>query len=370
MHKILYITSRSDYGGGPEHIHQLMKRLSSRFRIFIASPNDEPYYARFKDHGECIEIPHRRFSRTHLFSLVRLVKQEGIDLIHSHGKGAGVYSRMLGVICRRPVVHTFHGFHYSQLRPVSRLLNLGAERLLGRFTDLYIAVSESERDACAKTGLFDMSKVVVIPNGVEVPLFRQKKPAERFRIITVARLSPIKGVDIVVDIARELGSIADGYEILIVGDGPERASLEKKAEGLENIRFLGFRTDVPELLDSSDVFLSASRGEGMPLSLLEAMARALPVVASDVMGNRDLVGNGTTGFLFDINRPTEAAEKIALLIKDRRLYDRLSKNAFEAASAEHSVEKMCDKTALAYKSVLDAVQRRSGKRKALRERPA
>ncbi|MEK6759599.1 MAG: glycosyltransferase family 4 protein [Deltaproteobacteria bacterium] len=370
MHKILYITSRSDYGGGPEHIHQLIKRLSSRFRIFIASPKDEPYYARFKDHGECIEIPHRRFSRTHLICLVRLIKQEGIDLIHSHGKGAGVYSRMLGVICRKPVVHTFHGFHYSQLRPVSRLLNLGAEKLLGRFTDLYIAVSESERDACAKTGLFDMNKVVVIPNGVEVPLFKQKKPTNRFRIITVARLSPIKGVDIIVDIARELGSIADGYEILIVGDGPERPSLEKKAQGLENIRFLGFRTDVPELLDSSDVFLSASRGEGMPLSLLEAMARALPVVASDVMGNRDLVGNGTTGFLFDIKRPAEAAEKIALLIKDRRLYGRLSKNAYEAASSEHSVEKMCDKTALAYKAVLDAVQRRSGKRKALRERPA
>lgn len=370
MHKILYITSRSDYGGGPEHIHQLLKRLSSRFRIFIASPRDEPYYNRFKDHAECVEIPHRKFSRPHLLSLVRLIKREGIDLIHSHGKGAGVYSRILGAICRRPVVHTFHGFHYSHLKPVARFLNLGAERLLGRFTDLYIAVSESERDACANTGLFDLNKVVVIPNGVEVPPFRQKKTMETFRIITVARLSHIKGVDIIVDIARELGSISGGFEVLIVGDGPERGSLEKKAAAIENIRFLGFRTDVPELLDSSSVFLSASRGEGMPLSLLEAMARALPVVASDVMGNRDLVGNGTTGFLFDINRPTEAAGKIALLMKDRKLYDRLSKNAFEAASSEHSVEKMCDRTALAYQSVLEAAHRRSGTRKALRERPA
>jgi len=360
MRRILYITSRSDYGGGPEHLYQLARRLSSTDKIYIACPNEEPYYARFSQFAECVEIPHRKLSAASLITLARLVAAKGIDIIHSHGKGAGVYSRLIGVVCRKPVVHSFHGFHYSHLSPVSRIVYLGTERLLGMVTDRFINASESERRVCAEAGLRIDARSAVISNGVDVPAFREKAPGAVFRIINVSRLEQIKGVDILLDIVKELSRITDGFEVSIAGDGPLRAVLEKEAVEMgvaDRVVFLGRVPDVMPLLDSADLYLSASRGEGMPLAPLEAMARSLPPVLSDVTGNRDMVVDGKTGFLFDLDSPVEAARKISALMNDKALYNAISRNAYDSVEANYSVEKMCEKTREVYELALNAVSK-------------
>ena len=232
MRRILHITSRSDYGGGPEHLYQLAKGLSSTYKIYIACPNEEPYYTKFSQYAQCVEIPHRKVSVSSVISLIRFVRANGIDLIHSHGKGAGFYARVIGVICRKPVVHSFHGVHYSHLAPLTRFIYKNTERLLSVATDRFINATQAELLVCANAHLSVGARSVVVPNGVEVPAFRAKEPSEIFRILNVSRLEPIKGVDILLDIIGELNRRTSGFEVLIAGNGPLRAELEKKAAEL------------------------------------------------------------------------------------------------------------------------------------------
>lgn len=356
MTKILYITVRSDHGGGPNHILQLIKGLSSTFEIYIACPKDEPYFAIFSGYAECIEIPHRKFSIYRLLSLYKLVNEKKIDIIHSHGKGAGLYSRILGALCRKPVVHAFHGLHHAHMNFVSRFAYLCVERGLGRLTRIFINVSESERASCMKANLYEKSNSTVIPNGVVVPAFRQRpcRDGAEFKLITVSRLSYIKGNDVLLDVVKSLTLLTRNFKLRIVGDGEDRERLEKKARMLgiqDNVAFLGFRKDVPELLEEADLFLSSSRGEGMPIAVLEAMARGLPVVASDVIGNRDAVMDGKTGFLYDINSPGEGAGKVFRLISEPRLYETFSRNAYLTAVENYSAEKMCESVKNIYMSL-------------------
>ena len=355
MKKILQITSRADYGGGPEHLKHLISGLSSSFEFFIAAPADKPYFEIFKKYGTCIEIQHRKFSVRSLFSLLKTVNKHSIDIIHSHGKGAGIYSRILGLITGKPVVHTFHGFHYTHLNPFYRWFYLGIEKLFAYATDVFISVSESEKNSCLNAGIVSHDRVVVVLNGVQIPTFRKRALTKKeTTLVNISRLSREKGLDVLLGIVRTLSQKYQGFRLLIIGDGPERVNLERKARecGIEKyVSFLGFRHDVSYLLEQADIYITASRGEGMPLTVLEAMAASLPVVASSVVGNVDVVVHGKNGFLFNINKPNEASEYLWELINDNALYDSMSINAYKTIADKHSLDKMCAETASIYNKI-------------------
>ncbi|MBI5563098.1 MAG: glycosyltransferase [Deltaproteobacteria bacterium] len=356
MPNILYITVRADYGGGPEHIHQLIKGLSPRFGISVACPNEEPYWQVFSRYADCIEIPHRRFSLAAFNRLYKAVKDRNIGVIHSQGRGAGVYSRLLGLLTGVPVVHTFQGVHYRHLGLIKKTAYLGVERVLAAMTSVLINASESEKEVCVEAGLYGGKKSLVIPNGVEVPpLAPGRKAKGVFTILNVSRLSPEKGVDVLLDAVLALAEKTREFRVLVVGDGPERAALEEKAVALgiaDLVMFLGYVDDVEARFLISHLYLTASRGEGMPLTVLEALARGLPVVASNVTGNKDTVINGKTGYLFDIGSPQEAADKICSIMKDDRLRSELSRNARKDAVERFSSERMCGNVAAVYMRVL------------------
>lgn len=355
MRKILQITSRADYGGGPEHLKHLISGLSSSFEFFIAAPADEPYFEIFKKYGSCIEIQHRKFSVRSLFSLLKTVNKHSIDIIHSHGKGAGIYSRILGLLTGKPVVHTFHGFHYTHLNPFYRWFYLGIEKLFACATDVFISVSESEKNSCLNAGIVSHDRIVVVLNGVQIPTFRKRALTKKeTTLVNISRLSREKGMDVLVNIMGTLSQKYQDFRLLIIGDGPERVGLERKVRecGIEKyVSFLGFRQDVASLLDLADIYITASRGEGMPLTVLEAMAASLPVVASSVVGNVDVVVHGENGFLFNINKPNEASECVQKLINDKTLYDRMSKNAYKTIADKHSLAKMCAEIAQIYNKI-------------------
>lgn len=356
MRKILQITSRADYGGGPEHLKHLISGLNSSFDFFVAAPSDKPYFEIFKKYGLCIEIQHRKFSVRSLISLLNAVKKHKIDIIHSHGKGAGIYSRILGLMTGKPVVHTFHGFHYTHLNPLYRWFYLSIEKLFAYFTDVFINVSESEKNSCLYAGIVSNDRIVVVLNGVQIPTFRKRSLTRKdTTFINVSRLSREKGLDVLLCIVKTLSGKYQNFRMLIIGDGPERVSLERKARecGLEKyVSFLGFRHDVSNLLEQADIYITASRGEGMPLTVLEAMAASLPVVASSVVGNVDVVVHGENGFLFNINKPNEASEYLLELINDNALYDSMSKNAYKTIADKHSLDKMCAEIATIYNNIL------------------
>lgn len=352
MKKILQITSRADYGGGPEHLKHLIAGLHSSFEFFVAAPPDKPYFEIFKKYGSCIEIQHRKFSVRSLISLLKIVNKHGIDIIHSHGKGAGIYSRILGLMTGKPVVHTFHGFHYTHLNPFYRWFYLCIEKLFAYATDVFISVSESEKNSCVKAGIVSGDKIVVVLNGVQIPSFRKRTLTKKgTTLVNISRLSREKGIDVLLDIVITLSREYQDFQLLIIGDGPERAKLERKTRenGIEKfVSFLGFRHDVSNLLEQADIYITASRGEGMPLTVLEAMATSLPVVASNVVGNVDVVVHGVNGFLYNINKPNEASECLLKLVNDTALCDSMSKNAYKTIADKHSLAKMCAEIANIY----------------------
>ena len=230
MRKILQITSRADYGGGPEHLKHLISGLNSSFDFFIAAPSDKPYFEIFKKYGLCIEIQHRKFSVRSLISLLNAVKKHKIDIIHSHGKGAGIYSRILGLMTGKPVVHTFHGFHYTHLNPLHRWFYLSIEKLFAYSTAVFISVSESEKNSCLNAGVVSHDRIVVVLNGVSIPTFRKRALTKKeTTLVNISRLSREKGMDVLLDIVRSLSQKYQGFRLLIIGDGPERVSLERKA---------------------------------------------------------------------------------------------------------------------------------------------
>lgn len=356
--KYLLISVRADYGGGPEHILSLIRGLSRRCSFVVAAPPGQTYSGRFAEYARMVDLPFRRFSFFALIRLARIVKSENITSIHSHGKGAGVYGRLLGWLTGRPVVHSFHGFHYIHLPPLKRFMYLLLERLLAKRTAVFLNVSVSEQLSCRQAGVLKGARSVVVPNGVIVPAV-WPKPAvragqRRLVLVNVARHEPEKGVDGVLRIAHELSKLGVEFELWLVGGGRQSAELQEQSRfsGLEkNVRFLGFRDDVSAVLLAADIFVSASHGEGMPLTLLEAMAAGLPSVASDVVGNRDVVEDGETGFLFPLGEATKAAEVISRLAGNAQLYERCSQTAHARALERYSVEVMCERINAIYEDV-------------------
>ncbi len=346
------ITVRADHGGGPKHIANLLKGLFSKFEFYVACPNEEPYFNIFSKRAICVEIPHRKFSVSAFLGLVKLIHSKNIDIIHSHGKGAGLYSRLLGLLTGKAVIHTFHGFHYQQLSEIKRQLYLNYELIFSHFTKGFINVSQSEQSECIKVNIFERSKSFVVPNGVELPSGKKSiilnKP---IRIVNISRLSREKNIDDLIKIISMLKRDCLAVEVKIVGDGPQRSELEMKARqyGVSDIiSFLGFRDNVDSILKSSDIYLTTSRGEGLPLSVMEAMAHFLPVVASRVPGHTDLIQHGRNGFIFDLDKPEDASKFIINLATEPSLFNLMAKNAHETIKDKYSTEAMCERIAEIY----------------------
>lgn len=355
MQKCLMLSVRADYGGGPEHMLSLLRGLADKREFVVAAPLGQAYSDKFAQYATVHDIPFRRFSLSSLFALARLVRRERIGLIHSHGKGAGIYGRLLGWMTGRPVVHTFHGFHYRHLPALKRHVYLGIERFLARRTAVLVNVSPSEQGACADAGVMKPGGSVVVPNGVNVPDKRcslsDRAVDAPWILINVARHEREKGVDGVLAVAKALADQGVNFELWLVGDGEHSGELRQQAQadGIdERVYFLGFRGDVPALLQKADIFISASHGEGMPLTLLEAMAAGVPVVASDVIGNRDVVEPEQTGLLFPLHAPEEGADAVARLVRDRALYESCSETGHRRARERYSVEAMCERINLVY----------------------
>ena len=266
----------------------------------------------------------------------KLLEADGIDVLHSHLFGpivaGGVACRLAGI----PHVGTLHDVYIVQERPIrAHLLKL--VRLLG--TEL-VCVSEPMAQYYSQAARIPLGQLRVIRNGIDLAAYsvpaRVRAPEEPVRLIMVGRLDPIKRHDLFLSALARLRD-EGRWHATLVGDGPQREALlaQCRALGLEGrVTFLGQRSDVPALLAAADVFLLISDSEGMSLSLVEAVASGLPVVATDVGNNSELVKSSWNGFV--VPRGDAAAIEAALrkLIVDDALRAQLGVNA-RALSGEH-----------------------------------
>ena len=290
------------------------------------------------------------------------LRKENIALVHSHGKGAGMYARPLKWFCPRlRVVHTFHGIYLEQYGTALRYIYCWIERILRRSTDAFICVSESERKEALRLRFADPKKTSVICNGIEVEIF-QNAESNRMKYLKefgfaedgwligcVARLEKMKGhVCLLRGFQRLLSKIPDG-RLILAGDGPDRNLVEQEIQKLglgQKVKILGFRRDIPELLKTFDVFVSASLKEGMPYTLIEALAAGVPVVATDVIGNKDVIVNEQCGFLVPPENPQKLAEALEMLHDNPEWGERFKNEGMRRVksrfTAEGAVRKLFD----------------------------
>lgn len=332
--KVLMITLRADHGGGPQHIDQLVNNLPYEFEIFIACPNDDPYYSMWAANSkirDICELPHRKFDLKKLYALHQFVKSNKIHIIHSHGKGAGIYSRLLKILnSKLKIIHTLHGFHIQEYSSFSRKIYIKLEFFLTQFTDKFINVSNGEKEICLNTKVFSDAQSRVIYNGIEqiTKIDNAKSLLDlenKIVITTISRFDYPKNMFFGYEIAKQFKDY-DNIVFLWLGDGLDKTILEQKAkEENVNIIFTGFIKEIGLYLSGTDIYLSTSRWEGLPYALIEAQSLGIPIIATNVVGNNEIVEDNITGFLFDTKE--QAFHKIMLLIQETEKYQQFSNNA-------------------------------------------
>lgn len=264
------------------------------------------------------------------------------DIIHAHNPVTLQYAALGKRVTKAPLVLTCHGRGKGDTR----------EPTLAEWEKVDAIVAVSAAVASEIRRVVQEDRVMVIHNGIEpTPTTRTREEMrEMLNLndalvgIIVARIDHLKGHDTLLRACHILHLKGTQLTVLIVGDGAERANREALSQELglptEQIRFLGFRSDVPDLLVASDIFLLPSLTEGLPLSVLEAMSAGLPVIATRVGGVPEVLSEGREGFLVEPNRPDQLAEAIERLTQDPSLRATLGENGRKRSALEFSFDTM------------------------------
>jgi glycosyltransferase involved in cell wall biosynthesis len=283
-----------------------------------------------------------------LHAMRRLIREEGIDIIHSHGYKANFYALLSRTPRVAGLVATCHNWPGAGI--MMRWYRMLDKAILRSFNKV-VAVSGVLRHEIERSGV-PGAKIVMVHNGVSCqqaafPTATKRREftgGENSAIVTaVGRLAVEKGYGYLIDAAREVCAAAPGTRFLIVGNGPEEQALSTRIRGagLEaHVRLLGRREDIADILAVTDVFVMPSLTEGMPMALLEAMAAGKAVVATPVGEIPRMIDDGRSGLLV---RPRDArglAEAIAGLLKDRQRAMMLGRAARQRVEADFSAERM------------------------------
>jgi len=333
-------------GGTKRHLLALIRGLDrSIFQVEVAAPNvrseafddvsfsDEVAAAGVHQHHVQMQRAISPVSDAACFSqLLGIMIRGRHDVVHTHSSKAGFLGRFAARLARVPaVVHTPHGFYFlNQPSGSKRSFYLNLERTAGLATDRLIALSQTELAEAIDNGIVPDAKTVLIENGIQAPEPRGPETVARLReslapgatciVGTVARITPQKGPFDFVRMTRALIDLVPGVHLLWCGDGEMRPEVEGLARELGidgRLHFLGFRTDVLDVMAAMDLFILTSHWEGLPYTVLDAMALQKPVVATAAVGTRDIVQDGITGLLTPVGEPEAAARAAARLLSSR-----------------------------------------------------
>lgn len=333
-------------------------------------PNPEDCRIPFCDHFHCIPYARSPLKKDNLQAykqLKALLEREHYDIIHCHTPMGGVIARLAASASRKhgtKVIYTAHGFHFFKGAPLLNwLAYYPVERLLARKTDLLITMNQEDYTAAKKLGAGRVEFV----NGVGMDLDKftaeayEDRDAVRRELglkegqtfaISVAQLIKRKNHSVLLQAVKKLND--PDFRLFICGDGVLEPQLKAEADALgigEQVRFLGFRRDVYRLCRAADLFLFGSYQEGLPVAVMEAMACGLPIVASDIRGNRDLIGDGEGGLLVSPRDPEGFARAIREITGDGEKLERMRlRNSAEVR--KYGIEAVTEQMARLYESMM------------------
>jgi glycosyltransferase involved in cell wall biosynthesis len=364
----------SSRGGGAVHVRDLALGLpADRYAVSVALPEDGGTVS--ADDFRAAGLPFLPLpiaggvSRTALVALRRHMAQA--DLVHLHGARAALFGRLaaLSLGAQRPrVVYTVHGFAAPYYPPVRRTVQIGLERMLAPLADCTIAVCQAERVALAASGVARSAQIEVVWNGIDGAPFaaaptdrnawRQQVgiPAEAHLITTVCRLYKPRDFTTLLHAFARTQRHAPSAHLLIVGDGPDRPEVAATVDALgiaASTTLAGWRTDLPAVYAASDIFVLTTWGwEGLPLTVLEAMAAGVPVVATRAGGIPEAVVAESTGILVERRSVASLEDALVRLLAAPELRVRFGKAGRQRVRQQFSLAAMIHKIDTLYARLL------------------
>jgi glycosyltransferase involved in cell wall biosynthesis len=362
--RILQICSARELGGGEKHLADLANGLVQRGHdVHAAVAPSSPLVAELSCvPGEnIVELPMRNsLNIASGLRVARLVRQHEIEIIHAHVARdyplAALAARRAGarLVLTRHVLFPLNRIHRLTLRRTARI----------------IAVSQAVAEGLRAQKIFDADKIVCIHNGIDIARFEKAREArvnhpdkrsdKKLRVGMIGHLAPIKGQT---DFIRAAAIVCSGradVEFVIAGEdkdrrGKNRLELEKLIDELnlnQRVSLVGWVDDVAKLLGTFDLLISPSRSEPFGLTIVEAMAGGVPVIATMSEGAREIIKPGETGCLVPIGSAEELARNILALLSDGEERERLSRNALLDVRERFSLERMVAATVQVYQDAL------------------
>ncbi len=298
-----------------------------------------------------------------VFSLRRFLKDQKINLIHSHGYKSNFNSFLASAAKNIALVTTCH--NWLSINSKMKLYEWLDKRVLNRF-DRTIVVSDEIRGKILKTGV-SSSKVIKIKNGINIKKYsttnkrtgiRAEFNIDEDKIVvgSLGRLDDNKGITNLLKAARLLIDEFENIIFLLVGDGPARDKLCNEVDELgikDHVVFAGFRDDIPSVLSAIDIFALPSLKEGLPMVLLETMAAKKPLVATRVGDIPGIVKHNESGILIEPGDVKQLQDGLKNIIEDKALSNSLADRAFERVSSEYSSKRMAAEYMKTYDDVLE-----------------
>ncbi len=342
---ILYLIGSKDPGGAEKVLVELASNFQLRGYDVTVGHLGNPWLTnelmKHNIHNICFNFS--KFYYSHktewlfILNLAKFIRAHAFDLIHAHLFGMILYSSIAGKILKIPVLGTIHDKYYFMEREHRRI----AYRIIQMLGCRLVSVSKDIRDNLSQKWGMKAEEIEVLYNGIDpedfdVSLDRNAKRrevglnGEDVIVISVGRLVHMKGHSILIRAATNIVRQNKRVKFLIVGDGPEKEELKQLAEGegiSESVIFAGHRDDVPELLLISDIFAQTSHTEGLSCTVIEALGAGLPVVVTDVGGNKEIINNGNEGYLVPTTNQTVLEERILALAENDKLRTEKAENA-------------------------------------------
>jgi glycosyltransferase involved in cell wall biosynthesis len=352
--RVLHVVEAIE-AGVARHLTDVVSHVDADHHVLVAPRRvggytDARAFERMEQAGASIHLAEMRRTAPHPRNALAAIRARGLisrtrpDVVHGHASIGGAVGRLAALGTPARAMYTPHGLLPNRAA-------LAAERQLGRFTDVFVAVSRSEADQAARLGVARPGRIATVPNGIELDWQPEPDLDLRSRlgveagvplVGTVGRLAPQKAPELFVDACVRVAERSRACFVLI-GDGPLRGVVEARIAGSgirERFLLLPGVPDAASLMPQLDVFALASRYEAGPYSPLEAMRARVPVVLTDVIGNRDTVAAGESGLLAAPDDPAALAAAILSLLDDPEQGRRLAAGASASLAERFDVRAM------------------------------
>jgi glycosyltransferase involved in cell wall biosynthesis len=361
--RIAFCITDLDAGGAERALVQLVTRLDrARFEPVIFCISGEGELVRpLRDAGISVVClgARKRHGVSVVWRLSRLLAKLRPTILQTFLFHANIAGRLAGKAARVPIIVS--GIRVAEKRGS---LRLWIDRATDWMVTQHVCVSQDVAAFSAARGGLPVSKIRVIPNGVDAQLFAEATPADLApfgipagsrTLLFIGRLDPQKGPFVLMAAARELLPRHNQLHVLLVGDGPLADNLLKwiaKENLSDRIHLAGRRNDVPSLLRSAEIFVLPSLWEGLPNVVLEAMAAGVPVVASRVEGISDLLIDDRMGLIVPPNSAPDLIDAISRLLADPQLAHQMGHKAQQLVQIEFAWEGVAEKYAALYGELL------------------